>query len=96
MSAKAVREVQSLGVLRRHLDPELAGGVQLLNFASIDSLEDLDTVPDAHPWVLETVKTLLHANRELLFCIAFEVQMQECSPGKQISHSDCLMLDRSS
>lgn len=58
MSAKAVREVQSLGVLRRHLEPELAGGVQLLNFASIDCVEDLDSTPNAHPWVLETVRKL--------------------------------------
>jgi hypothetical protein len=55
MSAKAIREVQSLGILRRHLDPASSGGLQLLNFAAVDNLEDLETIPENHPWILESV-----------------------------------------
>lgn len=55
MSAKAVREVQSLAILRRHLDPESSGGLQLLNFAAVETLQDLETIPENHPWVLESV-----------------------------------------
>ena len=56
MSAKAIREVQSLGLIRKHLDVSNAGGVELLNFAAIESEQDLETLPETHPWILDTVR----------------------------------------
>jgi hypothetical protein len=56
MSAKAIREVQSLGLIRKHLDVSNAGGVELLNFAAIESEQDLETLPEQHPWLNDSVR----------------------------------------
>ena len=58
MSSKAIREVQSLGLIRKHLDVANAGGVELLNFAAVETEQDLETLPEQHPWINDTVRTI--------------------------------------
>jgi len=60
MAAKAIREVQSLSIVASHLDEKHSGGLKLLQFASIQSLVDLDVVPEKHPWVNDGVSQGLY------------------------------------
>ena len=51
MASRPVREVQALNIVSQDLSNNL--GVQKLNYASVESLEDLDLIEANEPWVLK-------------------------------------------
>ena len=51
MASRPVREVQALNIVSQELSNNL--GVQKLNYASIESLEDLELIEANEPWVLK-------------------------------------------
>lgn len=57
MASRAIREVQALNIVAQELSNEI--GVEKLNYASIETLEDLDKIEAEQPWVLRQVNILL-------------------------------------
>ena len=53
MASRAIREVQALNIVAQELSNEI--GVEKLNYASIETLEDLDKIEAEQPWVLNQV-----------------------------------------
>ena len=53
MASRAIREVQALNIVAQELSNDI--GVEKLNYASIETLEDLDKIEAEQPWVLNQV-----------------------------------------
>ena len=53
MASRPVREVQALNIVAQELSDEV--GVQKLNYASIENLDDLERIETEQPWVLKQV-----------------------------------------
>ena len=58
MASRPVREVQALNIVNQELSDSL--GVEKLNFASIESLDDLERIEADEPWVLNQVGLIVH------------------------------------
>ena len=64
MASRAIREVQALNIVTQELSDDI--GVEKLNYASIESLEDLDKIEAEQPWVLNQVNfSLMFSNQSL-------------------------------
>ena len=53
MASRAIREVQALNIVAQELSNDI--GVEKLNYASVETLEDLDKIESEQPWVLSQV-----------------------------------------
>ena len=53
MASRAVREVQALKIVNKDLE-DYGEVNQSLN-ANVETLQDLEDIPNSHPWVLERV-----------------------------------------
>ena len=56
MASRAIREVQALNIVAQELSNDI--GVEKLNYASVETLEDLDKIEAEQPWVLNKVNIL--------------------------------------
>ena len=56
MASRAIREVQALNIVAQELSNDI--GVEKLNYASVETLEDLDKIEAEQPWVLSQVNKL--------------------------------------
>ena len=56
MASRAIREVQALNIVAQELSNDI--GVEKLNYASIETLEDLDKIEAEQQWVLNQVSKL--------------------------------------
>ena len=53
MASRPIREVQALNIVAQELSEEV--GFHKLNYASIETLDDLDRIETEEPWVLKQV-----------------------------------------
>ena len=56
MASRPIREVQALNIVTQELSDDL--GVQKLTYASIECLEDLETIEQDQPWVTKQVRSM--------------------------------------
>ena len=57
MASRPIREVQALNIVDQELSNDL--GVEKFRYASIKSIEDLESIEENEPWVLKQVKCLI-------------------------------------
>ena len=55
MAARAIREVQGLNIVYKHIDQKDNGGLKSVKYFAVESQEDLDNAEKNHPWILEEV-----------------------------------------
>ena len=61
MASRAIREVQALNIVAQELSNDI--GVEKLNYASIETLEDLDKIEAEQPWVLNQVSQFFNLKK---------------------------------
>ena len=57
MAARPIREVQGLDIVYKHINDNKAenGGLEPVKYFAIESLEDLESATQNHPWILNEV-----------------------------------------
>ena len=57
MAARPIREVQGLDIVYKHINDNKAenGGLEPVKYFAIESLEDMESASQNHPWILNEV-----------------------------------------
>ena len=61
MAARPIREVQGLDIVYKHINDNKAenGGLEPVKYFAIESLEDLESATQNHPWILNEVSFII-------------------------------------
>ena len=70
MAARAIREVQGLNIVYKHINDnkDENGGLEPVKYFAIESQEDLDKATENHPWILKEVSLEIIRNCHVTFC----------------------------
>ena len=60
MAARAIREVQGLNIVYKHINDnkDENGGLEPIKYFAIENQEDLDQATEKHPWILQEVREI--------------------------------------
>ena len=61
MAARAIREVQGLNIVYKHINDnkDENGGLEPIKYFAIENQEDLERATENHPWILQEVRSSL-------------------------------------
>ena len=61
MAARPIREVQGLDIVYKHINDNKAenGGLEPVKYFAIESLEDMESATQNHPWILNEVSFII-------------------------------------
>ena len=65
MASRAIREVQGLNIVYKHInqDKNQNGGLEPVKYFAIENQDDIDNAAENYPWILEEVRSIPEFSR---------------------------------